>query len=134
MQIVYTSASAAKEAAAGMNCFNLGGLPLVVLYNPSASSLPITSVAPAVAASVPVKVTLVLEDMIGIDEVNDPDLPEEIQEEAEKYGKVKNIDIKVDSNKPKIFVVFEDGTGADRAFKAMNGRNFGGNIIAASLQ
>lgn len=125
--VVYSSAAAAKEAATSMNCFNLGGLPLVVLYNPLA---PVSS-----APSIPEKekFAVVLEDMISIEEVNDPDLKDEISEEVEKFGKLTKIDIKVADGKPKIELVFQTSNDASNAFKAMNGRNFGGNIIRASL-
>lgn len=97
---------------------------------------------------------ILLENMVMNDEDIDDDLPEEIGEECEKYGKVERVFIwpaahaklpqfnkqstsntflavSTVSAKPRIFVKFNGITSAWKCLKELDGRFFAGNTVRA---
>jgi poly(U)-binding-splicing factor PUF60 len=88
--------------------------------------------APSVAAPVARKV--LLENMVSVDEINDPELKEEITAEAGKYGTVEKLTIGLnDAGVVTVSLLFKDGESAQNAHKAMDGRFFGGKQIKSRL-
>jgi hypothetical protein len=146
--VEYTEAANAISTWLSMNNFKLGGLILqceVITLSAARQLLqPITAVMSSSNASsiqtssstntVEYKVVL-LNNMITVDDTKDPDLKDEIAEEAKNYGDLLRVDILVDhvAVKASVKLLYKDANGAARAVKAMNNRNFGGNTIAASL-
>lgn len=97
-----------------------------------------THVIPQIATSSPVvvapKTIVILDDMVPVHEASDPELKGEIEEEAVTYGPLKDISIEVVDNKfVRIKLFFADAASAQKAFNALNGRYFGGNLVKASL-
>ena len=78
---------------------------------------------------------LLLNNMITMEDAKDPELKDEISEEAMNYGELVSIDITVDEREQKAAVklYFKDSSSANKAFKAMNHRVFAGNKIIATL-
>jgi hypothetical protein len=77
---------------------------------------------------------VVLDDMVPLAEASDPGLKGEIEEEASTYGALKDIGIQVIDNKfVRIKLSYVDASSAMKAYKAMNGRYFGGVVVKASL-
>jgi hypothetical protein len=98
--------------------------------------------APAAPAAVPHVLTaadftmtiVLLDDMVPLAEASDPGLKGEIEEEASTHGALKDIGIQVIDNKfVRIKLHYVDASSAMKAYKAMNGRYFGGNVVKASL-
>mmetsp|Transcript_19647 Transcript_19647/g.33371 ORF Transcript_19647/g.33371 Transcript_19647/m.33371 type:complete len:496 (+) Transcript_19647:36-1523(+) len=78
---------------------------------------------------------VLLENMITMEDVKDPDLKDEIGEEAETYGQLTNVEILVDDSRQtaNVKLTYATAVDASKAWKAMNGRVFAGNKIIASL-
>jgi hypothetical protein len=75
-----------------------------------------------------------LENVVSVEEAADPQLRREMGEEAEKYGPLEDVAIYIDPRRIVVVVltyVLPDGASA--AYRAMNGRFFGGRKIAARL-
>lgn len=78
--------------------------------------------------------TVILENLVSFEDASDPMLKGEITEEAEKQGKLKNIEIVIDQKKNvKIFLTYYDPQDAEKSFNVMNGRFFGGKTVTAIL-
>lgn len=81
------------------------------------------------------KTIVVLDNMVPVAEASDPGLKDEVEEEAATYGPLKNISIDVIGNSfVRIKLVYVEPHSAMKAYKAMNGRYFGGSAIKASLE
>jgi len=76
---------------------------------------------------------VVLTNMVALSEASDPELETEIREEMIKYGSVERVKIYpvVAQDQVRIFVLFYDKASAQRAQSALQGRYFGGHVIAA---
>ena len=143
--VEYTEAANAISTWLSMNNFKLGGLILqceVITLSAARQLLqPITAMmSSSNASAVPTSSTVeykvvLLNNMITVEDTKDPDLKDEIAEEAKNYGELLRVDILVDhvAVKASVKLLYKDANGAARAVKAMNNRNFGGNTIAASL-
>ena len=146
--VEYTEAANAISTWLSMNNFKLGGLILqceVITLSAARQLLqPITammsssnvSAVPTSSSTNTVEYKVVLlNNMITVEDTKDPDLKDEIAEEAKNYGELLRVDILVDhvAVKASVKLLYKDANGAARAVKAMNNRNFGGNTIAASL-
>lgn len=78
--------------------------------------------------------TVILENLVSFEDASDPTLKGEIAEEAEKQGKLKNINIVIDQKKSvKIFLTYCDPLDAEKSYNVMNGRFFGGKTVTAIL-
>ncbi|OQV11918.1 Poly(U)-binding-splicing factor half pint [Hypsibius exemplaris] len=83
---------------------------------------------------------VVLRNMVTPEEVDDS-LKSEIEEECSRYGTVKHVVIYQEREndnadaptRVKIFVEFEEATGADNAKIGLNGRFFAGRIVKADI-
>jgi poly(U)-binding-splicing factor PUF60 len=75
-----------------------------------------------------------LRNMVSVEETNDPELEGEILEECTKYGKVEQVKIVVmDKESVRIFVLYEDHEGANKAKMSLDTRFFGGRVISGVL-
>jgi hypothetical protein len=126
--IEFMDQSAASSASRTMNGHNLAGTPLGVqtISLQDAIQLMIQKVEQCVLTAV------LLEDMITLDDVSDPDLEGEILDEAKKYGDVQSIKIIPDA-KPTVKLQFKEASEAVKAQKSLNGRAFAGRKIKATL-
>jgi hypothetical protein len=157
--VEYTEAANAFSTWLSMNNFKLGGLilqcevitlsaarqllqPITAMISSSSSSSSSStnassvSTSSSISTSTPVEYKVVLlNNMITVEDTKDPDLKDEIAEEAKNYGELLRVDILVDhvAGKASVKLLYRDANGAARAVKAMNNRNFGGNTIVASL-
>jgi hypothetical protein len=78
--------------------------------------------------------TVILENLVSFEDASDPMLKGEITEEAEKQGKLKNVEIVIDQKKNvKILLTYYDSHDAEKSFNVMNGRFFGGKTVTAVL-
>lgn len=78
--------------------------------------------------------TVILENLVSLEDASDPSLKGEIASEAEKYGSLKNIEIVIDQKKKvKIFLTYFLCDDAVKSYNAMNGRFFGGRTVTAIL-
>jgi RNA recognition motif-containing protein len=130
--VVYQTPAITAAVVQTMNNFNLAGLNLLIdQLNTSAAAAGVTS---ASASSAPPK-TVVLQNMITMEDTADPDLTDEIGEEAGKYGTLVDISINTSNQKDVLVVLkYMDSAGANKAFSAMNGRAFASRKIVATLQ
>jgi glutamate formiminotransferase len=72
--------------------------------------------------------------MVTYEDTLDPDLNEEVSEEARNYGTLEKVDITVDDNREAtVVLLYAEPSHAAKALKAMNGRAFGGKKIKAVL-
>jgi hypothetical protein len=88
--------------------------------------------------------TVVLEDMVTVEDTNDPGLKDEIAEEAQNYGKLENIEILIEEKKNPdnqvvsshviIKLYYAEVQDANKACHILNGRLFAGRKIRASLE
>jgi hypothetical protein len=77
---------------------------------------------------------VLLEGLISVEEISDPELKNEISEEARKYGMLEKIHIGLNSSgRATVSLLYADGESARRAHTAMNGRFFGGRTVKSSL-
>ena len=78
--------------------------------------------------------TLLLENMVSVEEASDPELKDEVADEAANYGQLVGLpQIEVSSAGVRIFVKYANADCAAKAFAALNGRYFGGKTVRASL-
>lgn len=81
------------------------------------------------------KYTVVLDNMVPLHEASDPTLKAEIEEEAAVYGPLKYISIEVvRSEFVRVKLVYLGTASALNAYRAMDGRYFGGKLLKASLE
>ncbi|ORZ38969.1 hypothetical protein BCR44DRAFT_117910 [Catenaria anguillulae PL171] len=88
----------------------------------------------------PASAVLLMRNMVGPDDV-DEYLKEDVLEECGKYGKIKDVVIHVNSamvvgsdgkeSGVRVFVLYESVAEREAAEKVMNGRFFGGRLVAA---
>ena len=125
----YNEAIAASTAARTMNGHNLAGTKLIVetISLQDAIQLMIQKVEQAVLT------TVLLEDMLTTEDLEDPDLEGEILDEAKKYGNVTTLKINKEGAKPSVRVNYQEANDAVKARKSLNGRSFAGRKIKASL-
>lgn len=119
-----------RRTADSMNGFDLAGRPLQC--SASAWSAATAQQAPAAADAAPTAV--LLRNMVSIDELNDPELKDEIAEEAQNYGALKETEFAVEGNEVNVVLRYHSAEDAQRALKAMHGRVFAGNKIHAELK
>lgn len=112
-----------KKMIDSMNGFMLASCPLHI-----------DAVHVATTAASSDRCRVLLENMVSKDDLNDPDLSGEIEEEATNYGRLKTA-VEIEEKEDGIFVTlsYDLPQDAAKAFKVMNGRNFGGQTIKASL-
>ena len=145
---VGTGSSGATVATVGTGATVGGSSPVEVDTGTSTGTSTVinTDAAPtAIVTHTPTntnipKRTVVLTNMVSVEEARtDPDLKNEIEEEALNYGKLSNsitIDIESDIDNiegVKITLQYNSEDDASKAFLVMNGRNFGGRTIRALL-
>lgn len=125
----YNDSGAAAAAARTMNGHTIAGSKIIVetISLQGAIQLMIQKVEQAVLT------TVLLEDMITLEDVKDPDLESEIREEAEKYGKLVELKIITAESKANVKLFYHEAAEAVKAQKALNGRGFAGRRIKASL-
>lgn len=133
--VVYQTRAITDAVVQALNNFNLAGLNLSIDQLPTnAAASTIVGVASSTVAP-SAGMTVVLQNMITIEDTSDPELSDEIGEEAGKYGTL--VDVKIDtSNQVDVQVIlrYSDIAGANRAFGAMNGRAFANRKIVAVLR
>lgn len=128
--IEFTEEKSALAAVTTMNGHNLAATALVVESTSlqGAIQLMVQQVEQTVLTS------LLLENMITEDDMQDPGLKDEILEEAKVFGEVLKINIAKDEmNAPIVKIQYKEGIQAGKAQKAMNGRGFAGRKIKATL-
>jgi hypothetical protein len=136
--LLFTTVNAAMEAVTKMNCFTLGGIPILVdmIDDKEAAKMKSKTAAEKSATAAAAKMTKVLLDnMVSFDEATDPELKGEIAEEARNYGELKDIEIIVAPSSKTVRVVLEytNPAAAEKAHKVMDKRFFGGRTISATL-
>ena len=78
--------------------------------------------------------TVILENLVTYEDASDPTLKGEIAAEAEKQGKLEDIEIVIDQKRNvKIILTYFDAKDAVKSFDVMNGRFFGGKTVIATL-
>ncbi len=129
--IEFTEAVSADKAARIMNGHVLSGqrLDVQVTSLTKAIELMVQSVENSTLRCV------YLENMITIEDTEDPGLKDEIADEANKYGKLIDIDIIVDrkAGTANMKLHYHEPVEASRAHKALSGRLFAGRKIKATL-
>lgn len=125
----FNDPGAAAAAARTMNGHAIAGSKIVVetISLQGAIQLMIQKVEQAVLTSV------LLEDMITLEDTKDPDLENEIKEEAEKFGRLVDIKILKEDGKANVKLFYHEAAEAVKAQKSLNGRGFAGRRIKASL-
>lgn len=127
--------AAATKAASTMNGYMLSKTQLLVEAIPLTRAVELMVQKVESASTLQAK-TVVLEDMVTVEDTRDPDLKEEIEEEAKKHGAIEHIDISVspDGQRAVVKVTYSGPADAARACKALHGRGFAGRKIRASVQ
>lgn len=125
--------------AAQMQAASLAAAVSGTGYGQLATKQPVVVAPPPAVAAAMVdysdKKTVVLDNMVPVAEASDPDLKGEIEEEAATHGPLKDISIEVvDNSFVRIKLFYLDPPSAMKAYKAMNGRYFGGAVIKASFE
>jgi hypothetical protein len=131
--VEYSTVAIALSTASAMNKFQLAGLELSVEVCSLDKANQLLSVDDSTFCRV------ILKDMVTLEDAEDPDLKDEISEEANNYGKLDNVVIEVKTNevtgKQEVIVElkYTNPTDSHKAHKALNGRAFGGKKINAVL-
>ena len=130
--VEYPTAALALNTSSAMNKFVLAGLELSVEMCSIDRMNELLSVDDSTFTKV------LLRDMVTLEDAEDPDLKDEIMEEAMQYGKCENVVIEVKDSaagKPEVVVELKYSNAVDshKALKALNGRAFGGKKINAVL-
>lgn len=147
MIVEYSDVTVAASTATSMQGFELGGLPLqcevisrqrfqqLLLSYPPLPSGASGSTATAASGVNSTYCSVVLQHMVTLEDTKDPDLKEEISEEARNYGNLKDLELIINEAKGEVQVrlIYADHSSAAKAHKAMNGRAFAGNKISAVL-
>jgi len=136
-----TPAAIARAAAAAFAASVSASMPLSVAANPTPTSLPPSSTSSSTTDSTsptPVRYkSLKLLNMVSVDELQDPDLKEEIAEEVRKYGQLLDIQFYVAPNNSNnsATVALRYATEEDtlRAYQALQDRAFANKKIVATL-
>lgn len=76
------------------------------------------------------KFCLCLMNLVNRGEV-DEELEDEVRGECGKFGNVKKVEIHELADHVRVFVLFDDAVGANKARQALHGRFFGGNQVQA---
>ncbi|KAE9049598.1 hypothetical protein PR001_g3162 [Phytophthora rubi] len=76
------------------------------------------------------KCCLCLMNLVNCGEV-DEELEDEVRGECGKFGNVKKVEIHELADHVRVFVLFDDAVGANKAKQALHGRFFGGNQVQA---
>lgn len=133
--IVYQNTASADGAVQSMDKFNLAGLSLSIdILLPTTVAVGTTGTGAAFGTGTEPFKSVVLRNMVTLEDTTDPSLSEEIGEEAGKYGTLVNINI--DATNPSdvlVLLKYSDGSEAIKATTAMNGRAFASRKIVASL-
>lgn len=124
--------SAALTTERTMNGYMLSRSALVV------EAIPLTRAVDIMAQKVETTTaqsakSVLLEDMVTLEDTRDPNLKDEIAEEAGSYGALINIEINVHGTNAVIKLHYSEAIQASRACKALNGRLFAGRKVRASL-
>lgn len=156
--ISYDTHQSAQDAVDQMNDFELLGRRLKVNWaistsnngaavpamlstqQPNVSSISAVDSALATASATAEKESaaliekyrcIVLMNMVGLDEANDPELEAEILEEASKYGSVQRVKVFPHKRQVRIFLLYENLPDAEKAQSTLHQRYFGGRVISA---
>lgn len=133
--IQFETAAIASSACAGLNMFELIGSKLVV-EQISVEDAEILSAKVINEITLNEFSTVILENMVSVEEAEDPDFKEEVEDEAVKFGELStSVEIVIDSSSKtvKVLLRYKNSRNARRSFKAMNGRTFGTNTVKALL-
>ena len=86
-------------------------------------------------SSSPALRSLSLYDMLTLDDIKDPDLEQEIRDDACKYGELIKLEIVLENSATTVCakLTYKNVDDALNAFKALNGRVFDGRKIRAIL-
>lgn len=128
-------AASSQTASAGPVALGTGGLPSLGGPLPM---LPLTSAPAPAPTPVAVSRTVLLENLVGPDEVDD-ELVGEIREECEKYGVVETVTmLPLETGKPggdivRAAVTFAAPSDAAKAITNLHRRYFGGRVISAKV-
>ncbi|KAF0696631.1 Aste57867_12612 [Aphanomyces stellatus] len=140
----YEDDNVTEAAMNGLNGLDLGGQEVVVQRASKQGTLPKYNPNKQAEEDAKPKPTVVIQlgNMVQASELEDDeefaDLKEDIEEECNKFGKVVALEIPRPNGEEavlgigKVFVRFEDVSGAEAATKALTGRKFGGNIVDVS--
>jgi hypothetical protein len=90
--------------------------------------------APAAGAGAPSSI-VAIRNMVTAEEVDDPDLPGEIREEAERHGAVASVAVRATAagGGATVFVRYASPAAAGAAVPKLDRRFFGGRVTAAGL-
>lgn len=122
--LVFSTVVSAQEAFLQMNLFPLAGLPLIVSLTETEPEHDVKKICKTVS----------LENFIGVEEMNDPELKDEVLGEASRYGTLVDVLLTLDSSQNvKVSLSYETEEMAQKCFKVMNGRFFGKRVISATL-
>lgn len=127
-KVTFGSVANAEEATRGMDKVALAGLELKL----EQLSAQVTEAGRAT----PTLTSVLLEDMVTAAEAREADFRDEVEEEAGNYGQLQRVDVVVGAppeEAVKVTLVYKNAAEAAKAFRAMNGRYFGGKPIRASL-
>ena len=155
--VVFETAASATDAVS-MHGMDLVGLSLSVELQSAATEVSDSSNSKTTTSSTdtkPLMHTLKLENMVAsVDEVFEEGFQEDIAEEAATHGPLQALRVTIgavdatklsreqfikldaasaDRDVVVVYLQFHDNLGAQKAFKALNGRHFSGQTIKATL-
>eukprot|EP00607_Mallomonas_marina_P000864 CAMPEP_0182437326 /NCGR_PEP_ID=MMETSP1167-20130531/84971_1 /TAXON_ID=2988 /ORGANISM="Mallomonas Sp, Strain CCMP3275" /LENGTH=242 /DNA_ID=CAMNT_0024630205 /DNA_START=1084 /DNA_END=1812 /DNA_ORIENTATION=+ len=146
--IRFQEESGAREAAINMKGFPLADHTLGVDLIPdrtnttesdsndisSTQIAAATAAAAAIASGTPLH-SVILENMVSVEEAADPELKDEVAEECSSHGPLADdgVDIKVIDGAVKITVRYISADDTKKAYVALNGRFFAGRKVVATL-
>lgn len=116
--LIFANVQNAHDAFMQMNSFSLAGLPIFLSIVPNEP-----------------KTTVVLENMVLASEIDDPELKEEVIEEASRFGTLTDITVAVDSlQQVQIQITYSSEDMAKLAMSKLNNRSFAKRTIRAYLK
>lgn len=125
--VEFADAAIAATTATSMNAFELGGrtLKCEVIARLRCQQL--------LRDAESTYLTVLLENMVTLEDTKDPDLKDEISDEARNFGTLKNVELLIERAQVKVKLTYGDNVSAVKALRAMHGRVFAGNKINAVL-
>lgn len=134
--VQFSDAALAASVAASMQGFDLAGSALNCQLRSYSAAIGKLQLQKAQSSEKNPLCSVLLLNMVTIEDAKDPELKDEIAEEASTHGNLLDVDIQIasDNGSVKVLLRYADPDSARTACNALNGRAFAGNSIIATLQ